>query len=80
MPLRDELEIQKAHDAIIGILLGEAPIEFDPIDKCSFHIAADVLCWVLQHDHNKGFSVGLGKLYAHLEELGIELKLSNHGN
>jgi hypothetical protein len=74
MPLRNETEIQKAHDVLSGLLLKEIPVILDPAGLHNFHLAADVLCWVLQHDHNEAFGNNLKKLYAFLSEQGFEIK------
>lgn len=56
MTIRPAIEIQHAHDLIIPVLLGEVPCPFkNPEAMQTLHGAADVLCWVLQHDHNQTF-------------------------
>lgn len=51
-----------AHDRIVAGLLDQVPFFPDPKVKESYHIAADVLCWVLEHDHNPAFWENLKRL------------------
>ena len=79
MTLRNAKEIQRAHDLIIPILLEEVPNPFDnPDSKEALHAAADVLCWVLMHDHNTAFGENLKELEEGLADLGIHLE--DHSN
>jgi len=79
MNTRPVEEIQRAHDLLVPVLLGEVPNPFEtPESKRYLHCAADVLCWILQHDHNLTFGENLEKLETGLKELGFQL--NNHGN
>ena len=49
-------EIQAAHDTLHSQVTGSAPFVLDPDDKVLCHVALDVLCWVLRHDHANGFA------------------------
>lgn len=62
--MRTEDEIQEAHDLLVGLVLGEARLQegWTPESKAAVHSAADVLCWVLKHDHNRTFEGNLEKL------------------
>ena len=69
--MRDEKEIQLAHDILVQILLGEVPSPFDD-DKYrdALNAAASTLCWVLKHEHNSTFKDNLDKIIKYLAELG----------
>lgn len=75
MPLRNETEIQLAHDVFSGILLKEVPMVLDPKDLHHVHIACDVLCWVLKHDHNKAFGKTLANILKAADDLGFEVTM-----
>lgn len=70
--LRSAEDVQKAHDRIVGILLGEAP---RPEGVCltALQQVATVLCWVLEHDHNDAFAKLLARIEKEHAELGIVL-------
>ena len=55
--IRDALEIQKAHDMIVAIILDDVPEEMHATEEQKQALAkmASVLCWVLHHDHNVAF-------------------------
>lgn len=79
MTTRPVEQIQRAHDMIVAILIGDVPNPIsDPQSKQHLHAAADALCWVLCHDHNKTFGENLRKLEALLKERGYQL--NDHGN
>lgn len=63
--MRTEDEIQRAHDQLVGILLGEVKLGLPSDLIGSISTAASVLCWILQHEHNQTF----GKSLANLESL-----------
>jgi hypothetical protein len=69
MPLRTEAEIQRAHDLLVGIVMGDAAeLLVDKRDHKVLIATASVLCWALQHDHNIDF----GTMIADLERLAKE--------
>lgn len=87
MTIRPAFEIQTAHDALVGILHpvpGEATcgiraeLEHDQI--LAMTMAAEVLCWVLMHDHNQPnqFAENLAMLLKEIAANGIVLE--NRGN
>lgn len=53
---RATAEIQGAHDRLVAVLLGDVPNPF-PGQENLLNVAAGVLCWVLQHDHNTTFAM-----------------------
>jgi hypothetical protein len=74
MAIRKESEIQDAHDRLAGIVLGEAPWPFPPDASNDTVIAAlDVLCWVLNHEHNQSFANNLIEIDAVLRQQGFVL-------
>ena len=73
MTIRDPNEIQRAHDLLIGILLGETPYHLTKEAKGRYSMMACVLCWVLQHDHNPRFAELLKEVEAAIKEAGLEL-------
>jgi hypothetical protein len=74
--MREEIEITKAHDALIPVLLNELPgvkMHMDDRQKERMTVALDVLCWVLKHEHNTTFEKNLALLLKQLEENGFTL-------
>lgn len=69
--MRTETEAQRAHDLLVGILLKEMPVIFDPKFLEHINVAASVLCWVLQHEHNATFGKNIAKLEADLLAQGF---------
>lgn len=68
--MRSQDEIQKAHDTIVAALFHEFPIDWTPEVKMCFHAAADVLCWVLEHEHNKMFAENFAALEERIKASG----------
>jgi hypothetical protein len=54
--MKSQDELQFVHDLLVGILLDESPLVFKKKDLVTLKMAADVLCWVLEHDHNLTFT------------------------
>jgi hypothetical protein len=71
---RDPLEIQRAHDILVAWRLGKVPPIFQGDAETAAHSALDVLCWVLNHDHNKAFGENLETINTTLENLGYRLR------
>lgn len=71
--MKSETEVQRVHDIFTGIILGDAPCP-QTIEPADLIKLADVLCWVLDHDHNDTFSRNLVRLEAWLKDRGYELK------
>lgn len=75
--MRSEIEVQRAHDLLLGILLEEVPKPYDgPAMGAAISASAHVLCWVLEHDHDKevSFKQLLELLDGRLKEMGYEFK------
>jgi len=72
--MRDPVEIQRAHDLLIPVLLGEIELPIDEADKRSLQAAVDVLCWVLRHDHNDAFATNLKRIERLARAQGLVLR------
>lgn len=77
--IRDEDEIQRAHDILAAVALGEVPAEppsetDDDFQGAYFQGALDALCWVLHHVHNPQFSENLALLEASIKARGYKLE------
>ncbi len=71
--LRDQTEIQKAHDLFIAIALGEIKHEWArKIDKTCFYATLDCLCWVLRHENNPAFAENLSIIEKEVKAKGYE--------
>lgn len=70
---RDPKEIQRAHDILVAIALGEVPNVFTETETYIWRGVLDALCWVLQHEHNKAFSENLALIEARIKSLGFHL-------
>ena len=69
--MRDSDTIQRAHDTLVGIALGEVEVRgLDP-EEPRLIGALDALCWVLEHEHNTAFADNLRKLRAAFAAAGI---------
>lgn len=75
-------EVQRAHDILKAILLGEVPIDTENDDKVNgvsvkmmlVQTSLDALCWVLEHKHNPSFAENIAHIEAALESIGFVLK------
>jgi len=71
--MKSPLEIQRAHDQLVGIVLQEVPLPIDVSEHRLMRAALDVLCWVLDHDHNVAFAENLTMLEERCREIGFAL-------
>jgi hypothetical protein len=46
---RDAMEIQRAHDVLLGFILGDVPLP-NGVELKQLCLLASALCWVLRHD------------------------------
>jgi hypothetical protein len=67
-------EVQQAHDRIIAILAGEVPNPFEGDIETTLIASADVLCWVLNHEHNRNFGKNLAAIDNYLAGQGYEFR------
>ena len=70
--MRRQEEIQKAHDMLRAVVIGEVPNpqpDAEPIMRANL----DVLCWVLEHDHNKTFTNNVQLLDEALVGMGFQM-------
>jgi hypothetical protein len=66
-------EIHAAHDRLTAIVLGEVPCPFQEGPGILIPML-DVLCWVLDHDHNINFALNLANIDKMLGQLGFVLE------
>lgn len=74
--MRDPLEIQRAHDILAAVVLGEVPGVFPNAEShAALTAALDALCWVLQHGHegNNNFAENLARIHRYAENQGRRL-------
>jgi len=72
--MRCRVEIQRAHDLLTGILLDpRLRAAISPSDMQWAIARADVLCWVLLHDHNERFAQELAAIETLLQDTGFQL-------
>jgi hypothetical protein len=76
--MKTQSDIQKAHDQLIAIILGEVPNPFPAGDTRFMQANCDVLCWLLGCEHNKTFANNLAKAEAHLAAQGFVLERLNN--
>ena len=76
--MKTQAEIQKAHDQLIAIILGEVPIPFPAESKPLMQANCDVLCWLLGCAHNQTFANNLAKAEADLAARGFVLERLNN--
>lgn len=72
--VRTPLEVQRAHDLLTGLLLDDRLRAL--VSKDTEHAliaAADALCWLLGHEHNRNFEQNLEAIELAMRRLGVEL-------
>jgi len=73
-------ELQLAHDTLAGIVTGEVRLpSLDRRARERLHAALDVLCWVMEHDHNVAFAENLAKLRKEIGKAGYVM-VAGQGN
>jgi hypothetical protein len=81
--LKTRREIQRAHDILKAIVLGEVPIDEESdslrvngesLRMMLIQASLDTLCWVLEHKHNTAFAENLVRIESALERIGFVLK------
>lgn len=75
--MKTEDEVQRAHDLLVGILLGEVDVGFSDNDKEAIAAATDVLCWILDHTHNKSFEENLKRVESIVARAGYRMSAVN---
>lgn len=70
--MRNEDEVAMAHDTLVAILLGKIPNPLEGRDINLMATAADVLCWILNHEHNDHFQKNLDFINQALKDRGYE--------
>ncbi len=72
--MKTKAEIQRAHDVLCNIIITpELKDQFDAHQMKNIVQNCDVLCWVLDHDHNPTFQANLKVVEAILAAQGWEL-------
>jgi hypothetical protein len=71
--MKSEAEITRAHDILVGVILKELPMELEGRIKMLMRAQADVLCWVLEHDHNNNFQRNFEAIVKVAEAAGYKL-------
>jgi hypothetical protein len=71
--MRSPDEIQQAHDRLHPLVTGEVLLPLGVGEQQALRAALDVLCWVLDHDHNRTFSTNLVLLDQMLQSRGFIL-------
>lgn len=66
--MKTEDQIQRAHDILVGIILGESPLELNAVQLGDIKLLATSLCWVLDHSYNDK----LGELLKEIEEQSLK--------
>ena len=69
--MKTEAEIQRAHDILAAIILKEVPLQVRPEQMERMLGSADVLCWLLDHDHNQSFTENLKRIEDAFAQMGI---------
>lgn len=65
---------QRYHDVLVALVTGEIELGYSQEAKDKAHAALDVLCWILDHDHNKEFVDNMDKLMIIAAKKGYILK------
>lgn len=72
VPMRKQDEIQRAHDLLVGVILGET--NHTEEERLLLGPLAGVLCWCLNHEHNQDFATLLTDLEAEAKAQGFSFK------
>lgn len=73
-PMRCADEVQFAHDMLVAMLTGKAPMVVGEKDVPYLHAACDCLCYVLLHKHNRTFEKNLVGMKKALEERAYHMR------
>ena len=71
--MKTQDDVQRAHDTLIGIILGESPIKVHAQHKKLLSAQADVLCWFLGCEHNDAFRRNLDSIEMSIRKSGVVL-------
>ena len=73
--MRGETEIQRAHDILVSVILGDMTgvLTLSTRDAEAMHVAVDALCWVLSHGHSRKFAENLATIEEEIADLGFFL-------
>lgn len=76
---RDEDELQRAHDQLVGVIMRDVPFPDVGLTMRDLNLMASVLCWCLHHDHNVQFDRHLHNITERLAELGYVVQKGRPG-
>ncbi len=80
--MKTQDEVQRVHDMLTGILLGECKLDTDLDEKAMMCLSAQahVLCWILGHKHED--MPDFGALIEAIEDLIVKsgYRLEDHSN
>ncbi len=71
--MRTQAEIQRAHDLLVGLIC-ELPVKVPEDVEPLIRAQCDVLCWLLECDHNGAFGGNLAALENELFAKGYVLE------
>jgi len=69
----DVQEIQKAHDILCAVILGEVEIGLTPEQHQQIQANCEALCWILGHEHNPIFGDNLINIQKAAHDRGYRL-------
>jgi hypothetical protein len=80
--VKTQQEIQRAHDLLVGVILGDVPLGLPERTMALICVQADVLCWLLEHDHDINDNVNFGECLKKVEAAALSsgYKLTDYGN
>jgi len=76
--MKTELEIQFAHDMLVGIMLNEVSVSMAPELRDYIRDATPVLCWVLEHQHSPVFDNVIKQIEDEMAKHGIKMERRNN--
>jgi hypothetical protein len=76
--MKTQDEIQRAHDILAAIILKEVPLQVKDEQMEGLLGSADVLCWMLEHEHNKSFQENLKRIEDAFQKMGIVESQTRH--
>lgn len=70
---QDVSEIQKAHDILCAVILGEVKIGLTEEQHKQIQANCEALCWILGHEHNPTFAENLMNIQQAAHQRGYRL-------
>lgn len=72
--LRDAMEVQRAHDVLWAVVMGETPLALERSDHLCAQMSLHVLCWALGHGGGDVFAQALASLERDITAAGGEMR------